>query len=230
MRRAYVNLVAFAALAAIALPASAVAEENSRPCPGKADSPLCVMQDVAGDDGAIRGAEEATRLVDRYTSDAVLSDGEKAMLQMLLKAGDDQAAMLVPLGDLPPMEFGIPDKEAIDTVRYFFAPPEVEKALFDNDDEALVKLIEFYGKDVTGLNGELKRRCAAKLDETFKQSTIMNGYQPYKDVISGWYQRIKLLEPAQFTTGRELAFRCAERHANALRGAVPPHLYAWLEP
>lgn len=225
-------LAVAAAIAALALPVSATKEEGPAAitCPGKPDSPLCVMATIAGEDGAIRGADEATRLVDHYTSDAVLSDGEKTMLQMLLKAGDEQTAIVIPLDNFPTMEFGVPDQAAVDTVRYFFAPPDVEKALFENDDDALLALIEFYSRGVTGLNNDLDRRCAAKLDETFKASTLMNGYKPYRELISALYQRIKVLEPAQVTTGRTMLYQCANRHDLAVRGAVPDFTYEWVKP
>jgi len=198
------------------------------PCIGTAGSPICQLHEAAGADGVLSGEQEALALMALISADMNLSPLEGQLLRQLIQAQQTGEPINVNHPDGRSATYGPPDETAVQTITYIANPPDLTAAM-NADAPALLAAAIYADKAPFGYQATLYNTCATQMQPVWEQSTMRNGYKPYRDAISASYDAAKTYEGAQFSMIRTFLYNCYRRHNERLNGALPAFTYDWLK-
>ena len=213
--------------------ASPVSAEMSA-CPGVQGSAICALHNAAGEDGELKGADEAEALLRIMAVAGQVDQGERALLRMLLQASETGEPLSFDRGEAGTVSYAAPDREAAETIRYLTQLPEPAKALRDGDDAELQAIARYYSHEIGGLNSILEIGCAGLLHSVWIERQYdrseADRYKPYRETIKVWWNRIEALDDADRSWGQRWLYACALQQDQVENDDVPDYFYDWLKP
>jgi hypothetical protein len=177
-------------------------------------------------------ADEAQTLQKAILKDGHIDSAESDLLQELtqdkfqsIKVSAQKSADFHP-DDLSLAPVNGAMKQDLQTLR---THPEELNRLWAGGSDGLGEMVKLYSTSPQAKN-MIMNFIGQKFQDAWKNSDVMNGYGPLRDLIGQSFNTLKSSDPETARNGRQMLFDAAQALDRYLGGSVPDFLYNWLKP